>query len=215
MTPRRQAVTATLAGIAAGAAIVAVVAVVRDDSGTPAAQHSSSVAPATVSMTPPQPDAGPLSPTELRYERRTFGKVALEAPKGWKYVKQGAGNAWFTGPDSVWRLRVDTSANPKTIDQMMTARERSLRSTTQELKILSRTKGSQEIAWSPGTLTHRTLTYSYLNKDRGHRLVINRFIALGDGGRTALEITASGRPEDEPGLAAALAQATTTLVLSA
>jgi hypothetical protein len=220
MTPRRHAVLATLAGLAAGAAIVAVVAVASGGpdpapAGGPSA--SASVAPAETNRAP-DPAAGPLDPTSVVYERKQFGTktatVALEVPKGWKYVKQDAYNAWFTGPDSIWRIRVDATANPKTIEQMMVARERSLKRSTRELTILHRAKDSHEITWGPGTLTHRTLAYSYLNNDRGHRLVVNRFIALGDGGRTAVEITASGRPEDEPGLAAVLTQATTTLVLS-
>lgn len=217
MTPRRHAVTATVAGIAAGAAIVTVVVLVRggsSDPGTPQAQSPSSASSVTPAAEPPKPAAGPLDATALSYERKTFGKVTLEAPRGWKYLKQGGGEAWFTGPDGIWRLRVDSTPGPKTIDQLLSSREASLRKTTKELRILHKEKGSQEVAWAPGTLTHRTLTYSYLNNDRGHRLVINRFIALGDGGRTAIEITASGRPEDEAGLAAALNQATTTLVLT-
>jgi hypothetical protein len=219
-TPRRHAVLATLAGVVAGAAIVAVIALVRGGSDDdPAADRSPSQSVAQVETRgPPDPDSGPLDPSALEFEPKKFGtKVAditLEVPKGWKYVRQDEYNAWFVGPASAWRLRVDATANPRTIDQMMTARERSLRSTTKELKVLHRDKGTEEVAWSPGTLTHRTLTYTYLNTGRGHRLVINRFVALGDGGRTAVEITTSGRPEDETGLNAVLAQATTTLVLA-
>lgn len=220
MSQRRNAALATVAGVLAGAIVVVLILVVRGGSGdksTTNSMPSRSVAPAETSQAPDQ-TAGPLDPSALQFEKKKFGTktadIGLEVPKGWTYVRQNEYNAWFVGPGNTWRLRVDATANSRTIDEMMTARERSLQSSTKELKVLHRDKGSEEIAWSPGTLTHRTLTYTYLNSDRGHRLVINRFVALGDGGRTAVEITTSGRPEDETGLNAVLAQATTTLILA-
>ncbi len=220
MSQRRNAVLAMVAGVLAGAVVVALILVLRGGSGDKPVADSSpsrSVAPVET-RTSADPAAGPLDPSALQFEKKKFGTkvadISLEVPKGWKYVRQDQYNAWFVGPGSTWRLRVDATANSRTIDEMMTARERSLRKSTKELKVLHRDKGSEQVAWSPGTLTHRTLTYTYLNADRGHRLVINRFVALGDGGRTAVEITTSGRPEDETGLDAVLAQATTTLILA-
>ena len=218
-SPRRHALLATLAGILAGAAIVAVVALVRGGSDDPAAGPTPGPSVASAqSARPPDPAGGPLDPAALRFEPRKFGTkaadIGLEAPKGWKYVRQDDYNAWFVGPSGTWRLRVDATANPRSIDEMLTARERSLKASTKDLTVLDRAKGTQDVSWSPGTLSYRTLVYSYTSSDRGHRLVINRFVALGDGGRTAIELTTSGRPEDETGLTAVLEQATRTLMLS-
>lgn len=217
---RRFALLATLAGVVAGAALVSVVVLIRgsgsDDPMTGPSQ-SPSVASAQ-SVRPPDPAGGPLDPAALRFEPKKFGTktadIGLEVPKEWKYVRQDDYNAWFVGPSGAWRLRVDATANPRSIDDMLTARERSLKASTKDLKVIDRAKGTQDVGWSPGTLSYRTLVYSYTSSDRGHRLVINRFIALGDGGRTAIELTTSGRPEDETGLTAVLEQATKTLVLS-
>lgn len=217
--PRRHALLAVLAGIVVGAVVVTVVALVRGGSDDPVAGSSPTPSVASAqSVRPPDPAGGPLDPAMLRFEARKFGTksadIGIEAPKDWKYVRQDDYNAWFVGPGGTWRLRVDATANSHSIDQMLSTRERSLKSSTKDLNVLDRAKGTQSVTWSPGTLTYRTLVYSYISGDRGHRLVINRFIALGDGGRTAIELTTSGRPEDETGLTAVLEQATKTLVLS-
>lgn len=218
-SPRRHALLATLAGIVAGAVIVAVVALVRGGSDDPVAGSTPTPSVASAqTVRPPDPAGGPLDPAALRFEAKKFGTktadIGLEVPKGWKYVRQDDYNAWFVGPSGAWRLRVDATANPRSIDQMLDARERSLKASTKDLNVLDRAKGTQDVSWGPGTLGYRTLVYSYTSSDRGHRLVINRFVALGDGGRTAIELTTSGRPEDETGLTAVLEQATKTLMLS-
>ena len=220
LSPRRHALLALLAGIVAGAAVVTLVVLVRgggSDDPVAGTSPSPSVASAQ-SVRPPDPAGGPLDPAVLRFEAKKFGTktadVGLEVPTGWKYIRQDDYNAWFVGPSGAWRLRVDATANPRSIDQMLVVRERSLKASTKDLNVVDRTKGSQTVTWSPGTLSYRTLVYSYTSSDRGHRLVINRFIALGDGGRTAIELTTSGRPEDETGLTTVLEQATRTLVLS-
>ncbi len=223
MRPRNQAVLATLAGVVVGAGAVGGVLAVRggDDpqaSGTPSTsatnQTPSSPGP---TQPPPDPGAGPLDPPAITFVSKSFGtktaRITLDVPQGWPYKKQGDYNAWFVGPHSVWRLRVDATANSHSIDQQLAAREASLRKSTRGLKVMARERGSLETTWGSGTITYRTLIYSYENADRGLRFVMNRFIALGDSGRTALEITTSGRPEDQSGLDAVLSQATTTLVL--
>jgi hypothetical protein len=223
MTPRNQALLATLAGVVVGAGVVGGVLAARsDDSGassspsTPATSQTPTE-PAGPTQPPPDPEAGPLDPPAIKFVTKSFGtktaNITLDVPEGWKYKKQGDYNAWFVGPGSIWRLRVDASATSRTIDQQLAAREASLRKSTTGLKVLARERGSLATSWGPGTITHRTLIYSYANADKGLRYVMNRFIALGDGGRTAIEITTSGRPEDQSGLDAVLSQATSTLVL--
>ena len=219
MTPRNQAVLATVAGVAVGAAIVGGVVALRDDPGGDgtAVKAASSPSP-SASLPAPDPEAGPLEAAGIRYVSKKFGTrtadITLQVPAGWTYVKQDAYNAWFVGPEGTWRLRVDATANSRTIDQTLRARERSLERSTKGLKVIAREEGAQQTNWGPGSLTHRTLIYSYQNSDRGLRFVMNRFVALGDGGRTAVEITASGRPDDQTGLEAVLAQATATIVLA-
>ncbi|HYU86138.1 MAG TPA: hypothetical protein VEK80_15165 [Kribbellaceae bacterium] len=223
MTPRNQAVLATVAGVAVGGLIVAGVAALvggdrHEAGGTPSTTVSSET-PASVTPTVPAPDptAGPLDPPAIKFVTKTFGTktahIKLDVPDGWKYTRQDEYNAWFTGPHGIWRLRVDATANSHSIDQQLVLRERSLHKSTPSVKVFGREHGSQEVSWGPGMITYRTLIYSYTNKDKGLRFVMNRFIALGDSGRTAIEITTSGRPEDQAGLDAVLAQATATLVL--
>jgi hypothetical protein len=218
LTARNQAVLATVAGILAGAAVVGGIVAFRaePDSGETVKAASSPSPSATPSAV--EPGTGALQAAGIQYVSKKFGTktadITIEAPAGWKYVKQDAYNAWFVGPEGTWRLRVDATANARDIDQALKTRERSLARSANRLKVLGREDGVQQTNWGPGMLRHRTLVYSYQSSDRGLRYVMNRFVAIGDAGRTAVEITVSGRPEDQTGLEAVLAQATATIVLA-
>lgn len=79
----------------------------------------------------------------------------------------------------------------------MDARARSIDEA--DLKVISRDGG--------------TLIYTYVDKTRGPRMGLSRWLPADDGKRSAIEITVGGRPQDEAGLRAVLDHATDTLQL--
>ena len=100
-------------------------------------------------------------------------------------------------PTGAWQLRFDTRGSKQSPDELVKGRERSI--DERDLQVLSRDNG--------------TLVYTYVDKSRGPRMGLSRWISL-DGGKTsAVEITVGGRPQDEAGLRAVLEKATETLRL--
>lgn len=209
MTPRRQAIVATLSGVASGIACLGVVVAVRDDPPAEAAPSSLS----TTATTPPSPDPSrPLDPAAIRYESQRFdsgkdGEITLQVPTGWTFQKQDGRRARFDHPSEAWLLRIDAAPSHRSVDEMLTDRLRSLRR-TQDLTVIRRDHGTRQ-----PDQQHRTLVYSYRNENRGTRLVLSRWISAGSDDRAAIEVTVAGRPEDLAGLESVLARATDTLVL--
>jgi hypothetical protein len=198
LTPRHQALLMTLAGMTVGVAVFG--AVVAVNGGNPFAPRE---APAAVAS--PAPSATPshgdgLQPEGLQYVVQKFGStddpVSAEVPAGWKSAQDGT-RPRYLDPTGVWQLRFDTRGSKQSPDEQVDRRERSI--DEPGLKVLSRDNG--------------TLIYTYLDKSRGPRMGLSRFISLDGGKTTAVEVTVGGRPQDEAGLRAVLQHATDTLQL--
>lgn len=198
LTPRHQALLMTLAGMTVGVAVFGGVLAINGDllrSDTPAGNvNNSQPAPSTPSCT----DC--LQADSLKYSLQTFGTksdpVSAEVPIEWKSTQDGT-RPRFVDPSGVWQLRFDTRGSSKSPDELVDSRERSI--DEQDLKVISRDGG--------------TLIYTYVDKIRGPRMGLSRWVSQDGGKGTAVEITVGGRPKDEAALRAVLEQATMTLQL--
>jgi hypothetical protein len=196
LTPRHQALLATLAGMTVGVAVFGtVLAISRDEA--PAAS------PEVVTSRPtPKPSAGDGLQTEsLQFTSQTFGSaqepITADVPTGWKSTQEGT-RPRFLDPTGVWQLRFDARGSKQTPDEQVEARARSI--DEQDLTVISRDDG--------------TLIYTYVDEVRGPRMGLSRWIPAEGGKRTAMEITVGGRPQDEAALRAILQRATDTLEIS-
>jgi hypothetical protein len=197
LTPRHQALLATLAGMTVGMAVFGTVLAINRNDGP----NTSSHVVATPSTTPSTPSAtGGLQADSLRYVVQTFGTdkapVTAEVPDGWTSAQTGT-RPKFLDPTGVWQIRFDTRGSNKTPDALVQARANSI--DEQDLNVISRTDG--------------TLVYTYTDKIRGPRMGLSRWIPVDGGKRAAIEITVGGRPQDEDALRAVLDHATETLQL--
>ena len=118
-------------------------------------------------------------------------------PTGWKSSQTGT-RPRYLDPTGVWQVRFDARGSKQTPATQVEARAKSI--DEQDLKVISRDNG--------------TLIYTYIDKTRGPRMGMSRFIPADGGNRIAMEITVGGRPEDEAGLRAVLQRATDTLQIS-
>lgn len=203
LTPRQQALLATLAGMTVGVAIFGtVLAINRDttsESSSGVRSTPSASIPTTPIATPPTPNgrAG-LQADGLKYTLQTFGtdKVtfSVEVPEGWKTSQPGT-RPRFLDPTGVWQVRFDTRASRHSPAQSVKARVASI--DEQDLEVLSR--------------DHGTLVYTYTDKARGPRMGLSRWLPADNGNGSAIEITVGGRPQDEGGLRAVLDRATETV----
>jgi hypothetical protein len=198
LTPRHQALLMTLAGMTVGVAVFGTVVAVNG--GNPFTAHDT-----PVGIVSPSPSSTPsrgdgLQADGLQYVVQNFGTdddpVSSEIPAGWKSAQSGT-RPKFVDSTGVWQIRFDTRGSKQTPDQLVANRERSI--DERNLKVLSRDNG--------------TLVYTYVDKSRGPRMGLSRWVSLDDGKTSAVEITVGGRPQDEAGLRAVLQQATDTLKL--
>ncbi|TDO57552.1 hypothetical protein EV651_111282 [Kribbella sp. VKM Ac-2571] len=198
LTPRHQALLMTLAGMTVGVAVFGTVVAVNG--GNPFTAHDTPVGIVTPSPsgTPSRGDG--LQADGLQYVVQNFGTdddpVSSEVPAGWKSAQSGT-RPKFVDPTGVWQIRFDTRGSKQSPDQLVANRERSIDESG--LKVLSRDNG--------------TLVYTYVDKSRGPRMGLSRWVSLDDGETSAVEITVGGRPQDEAGLRAVLQHATDTLKL--
>ncbi|HET6297176.1 MAG TPA: hypothetical protein VFG33_27570 [Kribbella sp.] len=195
LTPRHQALLATLAGMTVGVAVFGTVLAINDQT----ADSSATVVTTPSISTTPGPTDG-LQAGSLQYAMQNFGTeqapVSTEVPVGWKSTVTGT-RPRYLDPTGVWQLRFDARGTKQSPDEMVESRANSI--DEQDLKVLSRTDG--------------TLIYTYVDKVRGPRLGMSRWLAADDGRRSLIEITVGGRPQDQAGLQAVLDHATQTLVL--
>ncbi|GAA1591623.1 hypothetical protein GCM10009789_52060 [Kribbella sancticallisti] len=196
LTPRHQALLATLAGMTVGVAVFGTVLAINRDEAPAASPNVANSQPT------PTPSAGDgLQADALQYTSQTFGSeddpVTADVPTGWKSTQEGT-RPRFLDPTGVWQLRFDARGSKQTPDEQVEARAKSI--DEQDLTVISRDNG--------------TLIYTYVDKVRGPRMGLSRWIPADGGKRTAVEITVGGRPQDEAGLRAVLERATDTLQLS-
>jgi hypothetical protein len=141
-----------------------------------------------------------LQAASLQYVLQTFGtddaRVSAEVPIGWKSTQDGT-RPRFIDPTGVWQIRFDTRGSKRSPAEQVDSRAQSI--DEQDLEILSREDG--------------TLVYTYVDKTRGPRMGLSRWISTDGGQNTAVEITVGGRPQDEAALRAVLEHATQTLQL--
>ncbi|MEV6287323.1 hypothetical protein [Kribbella sp. NPDC051770] len=198
LTPRHQALLATLAGMTVGVAVFGTVLAVNSATGDDSAQT------VVTSPTPtPSPSVGDgLRPDALQFVAETFGSerspVTAEVPAGWKSTQSGT-RPRYVDPTGVWQVRFDARGSKQTPTALLSARQGSI--DEPDYKVLS--------------TENATLVYTYTDKARGPRMGLSRWISAGDSGRSAMEITVGGRPQDEAGLRAVLEHATETLQLPA
>lgn len=196
LTPRHQALLATLAGMTVGVAVFGTVLAIKPD------QTPDSAPPVVNSRPTPKPSSGTgLQADSLQFTSQTFGDdkapVSADVPTGWKTSQTGT-RPRYLDPTGVWQVRFDARGSKQSPSQQVEARVKSI--DEQDLEVISRDNG--------------TLIYTYVDKTRGPRMGLSRFIPADDGNRTAMEITVGGRPEDEAGLRAVLQRATDTLQIS-
>ncbi|TCN39107.1 hypothetical protein EV644_10776 [Kribbella orskensis] len=197
LTPRHQALLATLAGMTVGVAVFGTVLAINN-----ASSPDTSADTVRTSPTPtPKPSATDgLQPGSLQFTTASFGSdkapITSEVPTGWKST-QGGLRPRYADPTGVWQIRFDARGSKQSPDKQVDARARSI--DEQDLKVISRDGG--------------TLIYTYVDKTRGPRMGLSRWLPADDGKRSAIEITVGGRPQDEAGLRAVLDHATDTLQL--
>jgi hypothetical protein len=222
LTPRHQALLATLAGMIVGVSAVGAFVAVRDTpiTGGPEPSVSSTVQGTTQPAATPGPAA--FSIDSLTFERRSFGPsgagISVEVPTGWTVDQRSSYDIRFYHPTGVWMVRFDGTTSGKNVVTQAVSKRNSVRR-ERDFRVVREYGGTIAASWNAGGLTHRTLVYSYTNtRDhparRGPRLVMSRWISLDADGRSAVEITVSGRPQDDAGLDALLTRASETLFLA-
>ncbi|GAA1651057.1 hypothetical protein GCM10009744_48370 [Kribbella alba] len=196
LTPRHQALLATVAGMTVGVAVFGTVLAINRGPGSDSS--TAVVTPPSTSTTPAPTDG--LQANSLQFVAQTFGTakapVTADVPVGWKSTQNGT-RPRFADPTGVWQLRFDSRGSKQSPDEQVTARAASIEE--QDLKVISRADG--------------TLVYTYRDQVRGPRMGLSRWIPADGGKRSAIEITVGGRPQDEAGLRAVLDQATQSLQL--
>ncbi|ONI67279.1 hypothetical protein BWI15_29455 [Kribbella sp. ALI-6-A] len=197
LTPRHQALLATLAGMTVGVAVFGTVLAINSATGQDSAQTV--VTSPTSTPTPIASDG--LQPDALQFVAETFGTerepITAEVPAGWKSSQTGT-RPRYVDPTGVWQIRFDARGSKQTPDALLEARQGSI--DEPDYKVIS--------------TDNTTLVYTYTDQERGPRMGLSRWIAAGDSDRSALEITVGGRPQDQAGLRAVLERATETLQLS-
>ncbi|GAA0943278.1 hypothetical protein GCM10009554_36460 [Kribbella koreensis] len=196
LTPRHQALVATLAGMTVGVAVFGTVLAINSRGGdTP----SSQVVTSQPTQTPKTGDG--LQADSLQFTSQAFGAddapATADVPTGWKSATGGT-RPKYVDPTGVWQIRFDTRGSKQTPDEMVAAREKSI--DEKDLTVISRDDG--------------TLIYTYVDQTRGPRMGLSSFRPTANGQRTLVEITVGGRPQDEAGLRAVLQRATDTLQIS-
>jgi hypothetical protein len=203
LTPRHQALLATLAGMTVGVALFGTVLAINRDANSGASRGGLNTPAASTPTTPsttPVIRSAPvgLQADSLKYTLQTFGTdkfmVSVEVPEGWKSSQTGT-RPRFLDPTGIWQLRFDTRGSRQSPAQLVKARAKSI--DEQNLEVLSRANG--------------TLVYTYTDTIRGPRMGLSRWLPADNGNGSAIEITVGGRPQDEGGLRAVLDHATQTL----
>jgi hypothetical protein len=196
LTPRHQALVATLAGMTVGVAVFGSVLAINDARSS----DDQATVVATPSSTPTSNASGGLQGGALQFVPQTFGSdrspISADVPSGWTSTQLGT-RPRFVDPTGVWQLRFDARGSKQSPDEMVDARANSI--DEQNLQVISRDDG--------------TLVYTYTDKTRGPRMGISRWLPAEDGDRSVIEITVGGRPQDEAGLRAVLDRATNSLIL--
>jgi hypothetical protein len=199
LTPRHEALLATLAGMTVGVAVFGLVLAINRDPTSDVSSGAGST-PSVSTRTTPGTTKGPaaLQADSLKYTAQTFGtdrvSVSADVPAGWKSSQTGS-RPRFLDPTGIWQLRFDTRGSRQSPEQLVKARAESI--DEQDLEVLSRNNG--------------TLIYTYTDQTRGPRMGLSRWLPADNGNGSAIEITVGGRPQDEGGLHAVLDRATETL----
>jgi hypothetical protein len=197
LTPRHQALVATLAGMTVGVAVFGTVLAINSRGGDD--NTSRQVVTSQPTQTPKTGDG--LQADSLQFTSQAFGAddapATADIPAGWKSATGGT-RPKYVDPTGVWQIRFDTRGSKQTPDEMVAARAGSIEE--KNLKIVSRDDG--------------TLIYTYDDATRGPRMGLSSFRPSANGNRTLVEITVGGRPQDEAALRAVLQKATDTLQIS-
>jgi hypothetical protein len=196
LTPRHQALVATLAGMTVGVAVFGTVLAINSRGGD---HPASQVVTSRPTETPKTGDG--LQADSLQFTSQAFGAddapATADIPTGWKSATGGT-RPKYVDPTGVWQIRFDTRGSKQTPDELVAARAGSIEE--KNLQIISRADG--------------TLIYTYDDATRGPRMGLSSFRPSANGKRTLVEITVGGRPQDEAGLRAVLQKATDTLQIS-
>ncbi|MFC0627600.1 hypothetical protein [Kribbella deserti] len=193
LTPRHEALLATLLGMTVGVAAFGIYVGVRDEPLTGARPQI--VATTPVQKPSPDPAAGALDGTALTFVSKTFGPGGQAlVPSDWPQDERANDETRFEHPSSVWMIRFVNSPSRRDTDRQVSDRAKKVRNQT-DLRIVSE--------------DDTTLVYTYTrNAGKEPRMVLSRWIPAIDGEGTLAEITVAGRPEDAAGMAIVLAKAT-------
>jgi hypothetical protein len=220
LTPRHQALVATLTGMTLGVAVFGAVLLLNRDPRTEAAAGvvatPSPVKPTPAPSTMSDGRLAPLQPDALRYIRRPIkkgqSKPAADIPEDWMLAPKAPYQDRFADSSDTWMIRFEVNASRRSPTQQSELRAASV-ARSQDLRIVSSDNGHQPIGWDADGLTHTTLVYTYTDNAHRARMVLSRWLSVDGGKRSTVEITVAGRPQDDAALHVVLERATETLEL--
>ncbi|WP_328989089.1 hypothetical protein OG394_22955 [Kribbella sp. NBC_01245] len=191
LTPRHEALLATLLGMTVGVSAFGIYVAVRD---APLTGGTPQIVATTPTQKPsPHPSAGALDGTALTFVTKALGFGGqASVPSDWAQEELAGDQTRFMHSSSVWLVRFENTSSKRDPERHVRDRARKVRN-EQNLRIVSEDT--------------TTLVYTY-TRDKQGRMVLSRWIAAADGEGTAAEITVAGRPQDAAGLAVVLAKAT-------
>lgn len=219
LTPRHQAVVATLAGMVVGVAVFGSVLAINGDAGSQAAADTAN-APAV--STPPAAVGlpNPMQADRLRYERRSFGNdgdVSAEIPADWTLRElDNYKYRYVADPAGTWMIRFRPRSTKQSPRELAEDRQGSVRSAA-DFKLVELADGTRPVGWNPEDLEFTTLAFTSTRREAGEtqpRMQLSRWVSVDGGKGSALEITVAGRPEDQAGLQGLIDHATDTLRLA-
>lgn len=191
LTPRHEALLATLLGMTVGVAAFGIYVAIRDTPLTGAKPQI--IASTPVQKPSPDPAKGALDGTALTFVTKALGPGGqASVPSDWPQEERANDETRFMHSSSVWLVRFSSNSSKRDPERQVRDRARKIRN-EQDLRIVSEDT--------------TTLVYTY-TRDNEARMVLSRWIAAADGEGTAAEITVAGRPQDAAGLAVVLAKAT-------
>jgi hypothetical protein len=220
LTPRHQALLATLVGMTLGVAVFGSVLLLnRDPRNEAAAGVITTPSPTTPAPAPSTLSDGrltPLQPDALRYIHKSIKegrpKLAADIPKDWMLKPKDSYQERFADSSDTWMIRFNVTASKRSPTQQSELREASV-AKSQDLRIVSHDNGRQPTGWNAAGLTHTTLVYTYTDNSHRARMVLSRWLSVDGGKRSIVEITAAGRPQDGAALHVILERATESLEL--
>ncbi|TCC40934.1 hypothetical protein [Kribbella speibonae] len=162
-----------------------------------------------------------LKPASLHFSYKCWGtgshcNVAVHAPTGWKFTQLSRQHAKFTDSSNTWMLRVNGGLGGKVSTSRAADQRVHALHGVAGFKMTYRGNGTtaSKVGWDAPRVAYTQISYTYRDGARGQRWVSTRFVDTFENGRRAyIEITVSGRPQDQAGLNKVLTEATQRVAL--